>query len=195
MLQLDTNHRKAEHGLESLRSTLAATDEILMLQLNKTHNKTEDALEAAHKLRGTLDHLQEQLEGLTQKQSELMESTLEESYYRRGLELEKRGEFKDAIAAYNEALRVNPSYAEAYMQLGVAYARNGQKQQAIAHLRSATKLFFESGSLERYHEARSLSEQIHAGQTSTEENETPLSPSSAATTTPEERLVVNELFV
>ncbi len=172
---------------------LAGTDRVLMIQLNTTNNKIVEVYNTLDQLQSEIVALQAQSAILVQKQSELLESTLEESYYRRGLELEKRGEFKDAIAAYAEALRVNPNYAQAYMQLGSAYANAGQKQQAIAHLRTATKLFFESGDLDNYHTARELSENVHAGEM-TAEPAAKLNPPEPASENGK-RLAVDELFV
>ncbi|WP_404783899.1 tetratricopeptide repeat protein [Altericista sp. CCNU0014] len=172
---------------------LAGTDRILMIQLNTTNNKIEEVHNTLAQLQSQIGSLEAQSAMLVKKQSELLESTLEESYYRRGLELEKRGEFKDAIAAYTEALRVNPNYAQAYMQLGSAYANSGQKQQAIAHLRTATKLFFESGDLDNYHAARELSETVHAGETIAEPAAKLASPEPSSDNG--KRLAVDELFV
>jgi tetratricopeptide (TPR) repeat protein len=179
--------------LKQEAEALAGTDRVLMIQLNTTNNKIVEVNNNLEQLQAEIVTLQAQSAVLAQKQSELLESTLEESYYRRGLELEKRGEFKDAIAAYTEALRVNPNYAQAYMQLGSAYANAGQKQQAIAHLRTATKLFFESGDLDNYHTARELSENVHAGEMMAEpavKLNLP-EPTSENST----RLAVDELFV
>jgi tetratricopeptide (TPR) repeat protein len=172
---------------------LSGTDRVLMIQLNTTNNKIGEVNDTLEQLQAQILNLQEKSAMLAQKQSELLESTLEESYYRRGLELEKRGEFKDAIAAYTEALRVNPNYAQAYMQLGSAYANAGQKQQAIAHLRTATKLFFESGDLDNYHTARELSETVHSGEGKVE----PVAKLKAPVAEAEsgKRLAVDGLFV
>lgn len=186
------HHSQGLQEVKQSAEALAGTDRILMIQLNTTNNKIEDINETLHKLQGQIDGLQSQSETMSQKQSELMESTLEESYYRRGLELEKRGEFKNAIAAYTEALRVNHDYAQAYLQLGSVYAHSGQKQQAIAHLRTATKLFFEKGDLERYHAARSLSEEVHGSVAAAEPKVSAAEPRVDSEN--DSRLVVNELF-
>jgi tetratricopeptide (TPR) repeat protein len=186
-------HSQTLHEIKQNADALAGTDRILMIQLNTTNNKVEESKETLDKLQAQIDTLQSKSETIAQKQSELMESTLEESYYRRGLELEKREEYKDAIAAYAEALRVNPDYAQAYLQLGSVYAHAGQKQQAIAHLRTATKLFFESGDLERYQTARSLSEEVHGG-VAVAEPRVSVTESSSAASESDSRLVVNELF-
>jgi tetratricopeptide (TPR) repeat protein len=186
-------HDQRFHEVKQTSDALDGTDRVLMIQLNNINNKIEEVSEPLIQLQAQIDSLQSKAEGIAQKQSELMESTLEESYYRRGLELEKRGEFKDAMAAYTEALRINPTYAQAYMQLGVVYAHAGQKQQAIAHLRTATKLFFESGDLESYHTARELSETIHAGDVTAEPVIRVNQPESS--TESGKQLAVDELFV
>jgi tetratricopeptide (TPR) repeat protein len=188
---------QSRHSFSEVKETteaLAGTDRILMIQLNTTNNRIDEVNETLLNLDTQIETLRGQAATMAQKQSELMESTLEESYYRRGLELEKRGEFKDAMAAYTEALRVNPNYAQAYMQLGSAFAHAGQKQQAIAHLRTATKLFFESGDLDSYHTARELSESVHAGSMTAEPAAVRLNQPDASSE-PEVRLAVDELFV
>lgn len=143
----------------------------------------------------TLDQQYQVLQATSAKieaqQTELLSSTFEDGYCRRGLEHEKQGEFKQAIAVYSEALRLNPDYAQAYMHRGSAHAKAGQKQQAIADLRTATKLFFEVGDLDSYHKARALSEEVHSGTS-------PSSEAAVRAAEPEpmaERLAVDELFV
>jgi tetratricopeptide (TPR) repeat protein len=192
---LPTLERHDQSFRETKQTTdaLEGTDRVLMIQLNNTNNKIEDLSDPLTKLQAQIDSLQGEAATMAQKQSELMESTLEESYYRRGLELEKRSEYKDAISAYAEALRVNPNYAKAYMQLGAVLAHAGQKQQAISHLRTAIKLFFESGDLESYHTARELSESIHAGDATSEPVVKANLPEAAADGNA--RLAVDELFV
>jgi tetratricopeptide (TPR) repeat protein len=185
----DQSFRETKQTMESLEGT----DRVLMIQLNNANNKIEDLSEPLLKLQAQINSLQSEAAMMAQKQTELMESTLEESYYRRGLELEKRGEYKDAISAYAEALRVNPNYAKAYMQLGAVLAQAGQKQQAIAHLRTATKLFFENGDLESYHTARELSEAIHSGDVTSEPVVKANLPEAAADSNT--RIAVDELFV
>lgn len=192
---LPTIERQAKqiHQLENKTGALVGTDEILMIQHNKTHNKVNELEELLGDFQAQIDQMKSQMQALEQKQLNLIESTLEESYYRRGLELEKRKDFKNAIASYNEALRVNPSYAVCYMQLGSAYAHIGQKQQAIANLRTATKLFFESGDLDNYHKARALSEEVHSGNLN--EAQPTSAPVAPVVSESNDKLAVNELFV
>ncbi|HEY9828697.1 MAG TPA: tetratricopeptide repeat protein [Stenomitos sp.] len=190
---LPTIERQAQqiHQLEKKAEALVGTDENLMNQLNKTHDTTNNLGELQGEFKAQMDQIQLQIQALEQKQMILIESTLEESYCRRGMELEKRKDYKNAIVSYNEALRVNPTYAECYMQLGSAYAHIGQKQQAITNLRTATKLFFESGDLDNYHKARALTEEVHSGSLDDESQLT----SAPVATEIGEKLAVNELFV
>jgi tetratricopeptide (TPR) repeat protein len=152
---------RQDQDFKALSGTSAATDQIVMIQLNKFQNESQGKLE---KLQSDVEILQQSAAEMIQKQTELLESTAEEGYCRRGQEAEKRGNLKDAVAAYSEAIRLKPEYARAYIYRGCAYACSGFKQQSIADLRTATKICFENGDLETYHEARALSEKIHAGQ-------------------------------
>ncbi len=150
-----------------------------------------------------LGHLSDQYDALQKtsttieaQQAELLSSTFEDGYCRRGLEHEKQGEYKQAITVYSEALRLNPEYAQAYMYRGSAYSKANQKQQAIADLRTAAKLFFETGDLENYHKARALSEEVHGGSPAATAAAT--ATVAVSPTAPEpvsERLAVDELFV
>jgi tetratricopeptide (TPR) repeat protein len=187
MIQMNKTHNLAVEKTESLAATSAAMNQLQMIQLNKTHNL---AVEGLHTLQSQIENLQAQSEVMVHKQSELLGSTFEEGYYRRGLEYETKGEYKAAISAYSEALRLNPGYAISYMQRGLAYANLGQKQQAIADLRTATKMFFENGDLDNYHKARVMSEDVHGGSPAAS-----VAVSSFDAEPVAERLVVDELFV
>ena len=52
-----------------------------------------------------------------------------------GVELRERGRFEDAIAEYNEAIRLDPSLAITYSNRGDAFADLGQLERAIGGLR------------------------------------------------------------
>lgn len=55
-----------------------------------------------------------------------------EKHFNTGVELEEQGSLQDAIAEYDEAIRVNPEFAESYYNHGFAYQLQGKKAQAIA---------------------------------------------------------------
>ena len=50
------------------------------------------------------------------------------------------GRTADAFAQYQEALRLDPDYAEAYNNLGILYAKAGQVEQARTQWETALKL-------------------------------------------------------
>jgi Tfp pilus assembly protein PilF len=54
--------------------------------------------------------------------------------------LYKRGEFDEAITHFNEALRINPRYSEAYGRLGEVYIQIGKDNLAIANLTKSIEL-------------------------------------------------------
>ncbi len=57
-----------------------------------------------------------------------------------GTVMAERGQFDEAIALYEEALRIRPDYAHAHTNLGLALARRGQVDEAISHYQAALKI-------------------------------------------------------
>ena len=49
-------------------------------------------------------------------------------------------QFDDAIADYNEAIRLRPQHALTYFNRGSAYRKKGQNEQAIADYQKALEL-------------------------------------------------------
>jgi Flp pilus assembly protein TadD len=54
--------------------------------------------------------------------------------------LERQGKVKEAIRHYEQALRLNPDYAEAHNNLGVALAGQGKLLEAIGHYEQALRI-------------------------------------------------------
>ncbi|MCX5692556.1 MAG: tetratricopeptide repeat protein, partial [Candidatus Omnitrophica bacterium] len=50
----------------------------------------------------------------------------------KGIEYAQKGKYDEAISEYNEAIEINPNYAEAYSNRGDAYAKQGNLSQAIS---------------------------------------------------------------
>ena len=63
-----------------------------------------------------------------------------EDFYNRGVEKGEKKDFQGAIADYNEAIRLNPNYAEAYIYRGAVYFLLGEPQKAIADFNQAIRL-------------------------------------------------------
>ena len=61
--------------------------------------------------------------------------------YAAGLELANAGKIQQAIAAFEDALRIRPDLAEAHNNLGVVLSQiPGRQSDAIAHFREAVRL-------------------------------------------------------
>lgn len=87
-----------------------------------------------------------------------------EESYQRGLTLIMQGEFRDAIVEFNRAIRMDPTYAEAYHDRGNAYSGLGNEVAAFADYNKAITLdpdygnaYYNRGNLylqrEQYHQA------------------------------------------
>ena len=54
-----------------------------------------------------------------------------EEHFNAGVELQERGKWEEAIAEYDEAIRLDPKFADAYYNRGNAYADLRQYEEAI----------------------------------------------------------------
>jgi tetratricopeptide (TPR) repeat protein len=55
-----------------------------------------------------------------------------EFWFAKGYQQQQQGNYDQAIAAYTEALSMNPGYAAAYNNRGIAYRNKGHNDRAIA---------------------------------------------------------------
>jgi tetratricopeptide (TPR) repeat protein len=62
-----------------------------------------------------------------------------EELYDRGVDLFAEGEYDGAIAAYEEALALDPGFVDALHGLAMAYAEKGQVEAAIAAAKRITE--------------------------------------------------------
>ena len=58
------------------------------------------------------------------------------------------GNFTDAIAAYKQAIKLNPNYAAAYQNLGVVLLKLGNVTEGIAAFKQAIALYQTQNSTE-----------------------------------------------
>ena len=63
-----------------------------------------------------------------------------DEYFRRGLLLAKRGLWREALAEYEESLRINPDRAETYLNIGFVYYELGHDREAQQAFDRASKL-------------------------------------------------------
>ena len=62
------------------------------------------------------------------------------SHYNLGLAYAKQGRFAEAIPCFQEAIKIDPNYANAHGNLGAAYENQGHRDKAISHLEKAIAL-------------------------------------------------------
>jgi tetratricopeptide (TPR) repeat protein len=64
-----------------------------------------------------------------------------EPYFNLGVLMEDVKRFPEAVRAYGDAIKQDPSFADAHYNLGLLFESLGKKTDAIAHLRTARKLY------------------------------------------------------
>ena len=63
-----------------------------------------------------------------------------DEYFRQGMALARNGQWKEALAAYKESLRLNPNSAQTYLNLGFVYYELGYDREAQEAFDRASKL-------------------------------------------------------
>lgn len=63
-----------------------------------------------------------------------------DEHFRTGLTLSRLGRWKEALAAYQESLKVNPDNAQTYLNLGFVYYELGYDGEAQQAFEKASKL-------------------------------------------------------
>jgi hypothetical protein len=85
-------------------------------------------------------------------------------YYKRGKIRQNLGRSEDkmlAIDDYGQAIAFDAAFGDAYFHRGQLRAEFGEKRLAGEDLRAAAKCYFDNGEMEKYDEAKRLSEQIY----------------------------------
>jgi Flp pilus assembly protein TadD len=63
-----------------------------------------------------------------------------DDYFCKGLALSKQGQWKEAVVAYKESLRLDPNNPQTYLNLGFVYYELGYDREAEAAFERASKL-------------------------------------------------------
>lgn len=87
-----------------------------------------------------------------------------ELFYKRGQIRESLGRSEDkmlAIDDYGQAIELDKGYGDALFHRGQLRSEFGEKRLAGEDLRAAAKCYFDKGEMEKYDEAKRLSEQIY----------------------------------
>jgi len=72
--------------------------------------------------------------------SDLAAGTKAEDFFIRGEDKYQKGDYQGAIAAYTQAIALNPNYAQAYHNRGIARSKLGDKQGAVADYNQALRI-------------------------------------------------------
>jgi tetratricopeptide (TPR) repeat protein len=64
----------------------------------------------------------------------------EDEFFQKGVVFSKKGLWKEALAAYQESLRVNPGSAQTYLNIGFVYYELGYDREAQEAFNTASKL-------------------------------------------------------
>ncbi len=95
---------------------------------------------------GALTFLTWQQSGLYREAMTLYQVTIEKNpdcsmlHNNLGIALGKKGRLQEAIAHFQQALRIKSAYPEAHNNLGIALGKLGRPQEAIEHYRQALRL-------------------------------------------------------
>jgi tetratricopeptide (TPR) repeat protein len=63
-----------------------------------------------------------------------------DEFFRKGVALSKQGLWKEALAAYQESLRLNPGSVQTYLNLGFVYYELGYDREAQEAFGAASRL-------------------------------------------------------
>jgi tetratricopeptide (TPR) repeat protein len=83
---------------------------------------------------------QQRLAAVKAEQDRQAKAAAAQNAYNSGLTYANKGNYDQAIAAYNESIRLNPNYPAAFGYRGIAYQNKGDYDRAIADFNQAIQL-------------------------------------------------------
>ncbi|WP_019508099.1 tetratricopeptide repeat protein [Pleurocapsa sp. PCC 7319] len=70
--------------------------------------------------------------------------------------------YQQAIAEYDEAIKLNPNLAEAFGNRGFLRFQLGEKQEGLKDLQHAAELFLDEGNVDRYQQTIAFIQMIQS---------------------------------
>jgi tetratricopeptide (TPR) repeat protein len=70
--------------------------------------------------------------------------------YQQGIDRGRRGLYKEAIANYNQAINLNPDFAEAYISRAIVRYLKESEQGGVEDLQKALNIYKDRGDTQRY---------------------------------------------
>lgn len=133
----------------------------LMSQVEAQQSHSQNLASQTENVEELLEILRE-IDAITQTIS--AQPDIADNFYQRGLIRKRLQRLEDqsiALDDFSKAIHLEPTHGEAYFERGLLHSESGQKQLAVDDLRTAAKLYFEDGQLDKYEQARTLSQNIH----------------------------------
>lgn len=156
---------------DELSSQLTDVEDAISLLQSSTSDLSHQVEVQQHNsqsLASQTDNVEELLEILREidaiSQTISAQPNVAESFYQRGLvrkRLERIDDQQIAVDDFSRAIQLEPTHAGAYFERGLLQSELSQKQGAVDDLHAAAKLFFETGQLDQYEQARDLSQTLH----------------------------------
>jgi tetratricopeptide (TPR) repeat protein len=155
---------KLEQQQSSTEAAAAQLQQTLTGNLEQYQGETQAAITEmvqtfSSNLSQATQYLQEQHDNLQLETAIIANKP--EAYCQRALNSIQAQQWESALADYTKAIEIAPDYAPAYRDRGLAKAELGDKKAAMADLRKATQLFFDSGDIPSYDNTRELSKNLH----------------------------------
>ena len=69
------------------------------------------------------------------------ENISQKDYADRGISYHAIGDYKNALADFNQSIQLEPLYASGYYRRALTYQAMGQKPQALADLKKAAEIY------------------------------------------------------
>ena len=174
-----TNQTQAQQEqLASLDNQLTQTQDQLDQQTQALRQDNQKLAAKEQEIAGIVQELQS-IDQLTQ--AIRLDTDNADLYYQRGMVrvgLNRDEDHWTAIDDFSQAITLNPNHADAHYQRGQLRSQLSDKKLAVGDLRTAAKLYFQQGKLEKYDHAMALSQQQHeqlkANSAAAESDEPPL---------------------
>ena len=165
---IDAKNEKAiatlsQHN-QNARERMAQIEQSITEIQNKSETERNDISQQLQQIDSDIQKINSQYAQLASKTAQIVQSTTSgsaELYYQNANSYQQMGELELAISEYTKAIKIDGSYAEAYVSRGLLFADMGKQQEAVDDLRQAAKSYFEREDLENYQQIKQKVQDIH----------------------------------
>ena len=169
---IDTKHDKAiatlsqqnQNDHSNISDRIAQIDRSIIELQDKSEIDRNDISQQLQQIDSDIQKINSQYAELASKTAQMVQSTTSgsaELYYQNANSYQQMGDIEKAISEYTKAIKIDGSYAEAYVSRGLLFADMGKQQQAVKDLRQAAKSYFDREDLENYQQIKQKVQDIH----------------------------------